>query len=89
MRFTCSSQKQFVPNGSTHAVHNIVLDPRNKNIVILHNDTNLVVLEKIKVTKRLCNLFILPFMKLKKGCIFQFKITQMYFPSFIHLAANH
>lgn len=51
MRFTCSTNKSFVANTATHAVNNIVLDPRNDNIIILHNDTYLYVLEKTKPYK--------------------------------------
>lgn len=46
MRFTCSSHKRHVDNTDTHAVNNIVLDPHNENIIMLHNDTFLYVLEK-------------------------------------------
>lgn len=51
MKFTCSTNIKFVPNSDTHPVNNIVLDHRNENIIILHNDTFLFVLEKIKVMK--------------------------------------
>lgn len=46
MRFTCSSHKAHVENTDTHAVNNIILDPLNENIIMLHNDTFLYVLEK-------------------------------------------
>lgn len=46
MRFTCSSHKAHVENTDTHAVNNIVLDPHNPDIIMLHNDTFLYVLEK-------------------------------------------
>lgn len=46
MRFTCSSHKRHVENTDTHAVNNIILDPHKENIIMLHNDTFLYVLEK-------------------------------------------
>lgn len=51
MRFTCSSNKKHVANSFTHAVNNIVLDPNNEAIVLLHNDTYLYVLEKTYPSK--------------------------------------
>lgn len=51
MRFTCSSNKKHVANTTTHAVNNIVLDPNNESIILLHNDTYLYVLEKTYPTK--------------------------------------
>lgn len=46
MRFTCSSITKYVDNSATHAVNNIVLDPNNESIIMLHNDTYLYVLAK-------------------------------------------
>lgn len=50
MRFTCSSNKKHVANTTTHAVNNVVLDPNNEDIILLHNDTYLYVLEKTHPT---------------------------------------
>lgn len=52
MRFTCSSHKIHLENTNMHAVNNIVLDPRNNNIIILQNDTYLFVLEKVHPTRK-------------------------------------
>lgn len=52
-RFTCSSKKQYVENSETHAVTNIVLDPLNENVIMLHNDAFLYVLLKRKVSEKL------------------------------------
>ncbi|XP_054734884.1 U3 small nucleolar RNA-associated protein 4 homolog [Anastrepha obliqua] len=46
MCFTCSEQEYFVENAETHCVSNVLLDSRNPNHFILHNDAYLYVLEK-------------------------------------------
>lgn len=46
MCFTCTDKDYFVKESETHCVNSIVLDHRNPNIFILHNDTSLFVLEK-------------------------------------------
>lgn len=51
MKFLCSTIKHFVANQETHVIQNIVLDPRNENIFILHNDAFLFVLKKNEVKK--------------------------------------
>ncbi|XP_067613802.1 U3 small nucleolar RNA-associated protein 4 homolog [Eurosta solidaginis] len=51
MCFTCSEREYFVDNAETHCVTNILLDSRNSNNIILHNDAYLYVLEKVSVSK--------------------------------------
>ncbi|XP_017486394.1 PREDICTED: U3 small nucleolar RNA-associated protein 4 homolog [Rhagoletis zephyria] len=46
MCFTCSEQEYFVDNAETHCVSNVLVDKRNPNHIILHNDAYLYVLEK-------------------------------------------
>uniref|UniRef100_W8BSL2 Cirhin n=1 Tax=Ceratitis capitata TaxID=7213 RepID=W8BSL2_CERCA len=50
MCFTCSESEYFVENAETHCVTNILLDTRNTNNIILHNDAYLYVLEKVAAT---------------------------------------
>lgn len=51
-RFLCSSSRQFVKNQDTHVIRNIVLDPRDEDVFILHNETFLFVVKKTKVCDR-------------------------------------
>lgn len=51
MQFLCAASTYFVPNQDRHAIKNITLDPRNEDIIIVHNDTHLLVLKKVMVTK--------------------------------------
>lgn len=51
-RFLCSTSQQFVKNQDTHVIRNIVLDPRNEDIFILHNETFLFTVKKTKVFNR-------------------------------------
>ncbi|XP_055845240.1 U3 small nucleolar RNA-associated protein 4 homolog [Episyrphus balteatus] len=46
MCFTCTEKDCYVKDSETHCVNSIVLDHRNPNMFILHNDTSLFVLEK-------------------------------------------
>lgn len=46
MKFTCSSRQMFISKTNTHCINGIILDPKNENIFILHNDTSLFVLLK-------------------------------------------
>lgn len=48
-RFLCSSNRQFVENQETHVIRNIVLDPGDEDLFILHNETFLFVVKKTKV----------------------------------------
>ncbi|XP_055913784.1 U3 small nucleolar RNA-associated protein 4 homolog [Eupeodes corollae] len=59
MCFTCTDKDFFVKESETHCVNSIILDRRNPNIFVLHNDTTLFVLEKCtsedvdsKITKK-------------------------------------
>lgn len=48
-KFTCSTNKHFTKNQSTHIIRSIVLDPRNENIFIMQNDSFMFVLQKQEV----------------------------------------
>nr|XP_014094570.1 U3 small nucleolar RNA-associated protein 4 homolog [Bactrocera oleae] len=50
MCFTCSEREYFVENAETHCVSNVLLDSRNTNNILLHNDAYLYVLEKVADT---------------------------------------
>lgn len=50
MCFTCSEREYFVENAETHCVSNVLLDSRNANNIVLHNDAYLYVLEKVADT---------------------------------------
>lgn len=50
-RFLCTSSRQFVANQDTHVIRNIVLDPRDEDLFILHNETFLFTVKKIKVMR--------------------------------------
>lgn len=52
MEFVASSHCQFVENQKNFAIKNIILDANNENIIILHNDQYLFVLEKKIVSFR-------------------------------------
>lgn len=50
LKFTFLSIIKETPGlESTHPINNITFDPRNKNILLLHNDTNVCVLKKSNV----------------------------------------
>lgn len=59
-RFLCSSSRQFVKNQDTHVIRNIVLDPRDEDLFILHNETFLFTVKKTKVCNRCFSIGLCP-----------------------------
>lgn len=51
MKFSCASTTFFVEDQVRYTIKNILLDPRNENVFIVHNDTHLFVLKKQNVSK--------------------------------------
>lgn len=49
MKFLCATTTLFVENQDRFVIKNIAPDPKNENIFIVHNDTNLFVLKKQQV----------------------------------------
>lgn len=49
MKFTCATTTLFVENQDRFAIKNIAPDPKNENIITVHNDTHLFVLKKEQV----------------------------------------